>query len=42
VAVRHERAHACLLGQGQSLLVVGFGLLALRGIAPRRNVVEEA
>jgi hypothetical protein len=40
--VRHERAHACLLGQRKGLAVVGFSLLALRGIAPRRNVVEEA
>jgi hypothetical protein len=40
--VRHERAHACLHGQRKSLAVGGFSLLALRGIAPRRNVVEEA
>src|SRR5262245_18973005 len=30
------------VGQGEGLLVVGFGLLDLRGIAPRRNLAEEA
>ena len=42
VAVGHERAHAELLGQGEGLAVVGFGLIALRRLAPRRNVAEEA
>ena len=42
VAVGLERAHAQLLGQGEGLAVVGFGLLALRRLAPRRNVAEEA
>ena len=32
VAVRLERAHAQCLGQGQSLLVVGFGLRGIGGI----------
>ena len=42
VAVGQERAHAELLGQGEGLAVVGFGLLALRRLAPRRNLAEEA
>ena len=37
-----ERAHAEFLGQGEGLVVVGFGLLALRGLAPRGNIAEEA
>jgi hypothetical protein len=37
-----ERAHAEFLGQGKGLAVVGFGWLDLRGLAPRRNVTEEA
>ena len=41
VAVGLERAHAELLGQGEGLAVVGFGLLDLRGIALRRNLAEE-
>ena len=36
VAVGHERAYAELIGQGESLAVVGFGRLALRELAPRR------
>ena len=32
VAVGHKRAHAQLLGQGQGLLVVCFGLLGIGGI----------
>ena len=32
VAVGHERAHAQFLGQGQGLLVVGFGLRDIGGI----------
>jgi hypothetical protein len=32
VAVGHERAHAELLGQGQGLLVVGFGRRDIWGI----------
>ena len=42
VAVGLERAHAQLFGQGEGLLVVGFGLLALWWFALRRNVAEEA
>ena len=42
MAVGLERAHAELLGQGEGLAVVGFGLIALRRLAPRRNVAEEA
>ena len=37
-----ERAHAECVGQGEGLLVVGYGGLALQGIAPHRNVAEEA
>src|SRR5262245_57035108 len=37
-----ERAHAQLLAQGERLAVVGFSLIALRKITPRRNVAEEA
>src|SRR5262249_54590570 len=33
VTVGHERAHAQLLGEGQGLLVVGFGLCGIWGIA---------
>ena len=42
MAVGLERAHAEFLGQGEGLLVVGFGRLDLRGLALRRNVAEEA
>jgi hypothetical protein len=42
VAVGLERAHAEFLGQGQGLPVVGFGRLAFRSLAPRRNIAEEA
>ena len=42
VAVGLERAHAELLGQGEGLPVVGFGLFDFRGIAMCRNVAEEA
>ena len=41
MAVGHEWAHAEFVGQGAGLLVVGFGLSNIRGIAPRRNVAEE-
>ena len=41
VAVRHERAHAERLGQGEGLAVVGRSLARLRGIAMRCNVAEE-
>jgi hypothetical protein len=40
--VRHERTHAQLPGQGEGLAAVCFGLLALRRLAPRRNLAEEA
>ena len=33
VAVGHERAHAEFLGQGEGLLVVGFGLRGIGGSA---------
>jgi hypothetical protein len=42
VAVDHERAHAEFVGQGEGLAVVGFGLRALRWLAPRCNLAEEA
>ena len=42
VAVGLERAHAELFGQGKGLTVVGFGLRDVWGIAPRRNIAEEA
>ena len=42
MAVGLERAHAEFVGQGEGLAVVGFGLLALRGLTLRRNVAEEA
>ena len=42
VAVRLQGTHAQLLSQGEGLAVVGFGRLALRRFAPRRNVAEEA
>jgi hypothetical protein len=40
--VSHERAHPQLLGQGEGLAVVIFSLIALRMLAPRRNLAEEA
>ena len=42
VAVGLERAHAELLGQGEGLAVVIFGLIAVRRLTPRRHVAEEA
>jgi hypothetical protein len=42
VAVRLEWTHAEILGQGEGLAVVGFGLFNLWRLASRRNVVEEA
>ena len=42
MAVGLERAHAQFVGQGEGLPVVGFSLSALRRIAPRRNLAEEA
>src|SRR4029453_7908227 len=42
VAVRLEWAHAKFLGQGEGLAVVGYGGVALGGIALCRNVTEEA
>jgi len=41
VTVGHERAHTKLVSQGEGLLIVGYGLSALQGIAPRRNLAEE-
>ena len=40
MAVGLERAHAEFLGQG--LVVMDLGRLSLRGLAPCRNVAEEA
>jgi hypothetical protein len=37
VAMGHERAHAELLGEGQGLLVVGFGLLGIGGVGVGLN-----
>jgi hypothetical protein len=37
-----ERAHAEFLGQGESLAVVGGGLIDVWGSAPRCNLAEEA
>ena len=42
MAVGRERAHAEFVGQGEGLLVVGFSQRALRRLAPRRNIAEEA
>ena len=42
MAVRHERAHAELVGQRQGLAVGGFALFDLRGITMGGNVTEEA
>jgi hypothetical protein len=41
VAVGLERAHAQLIGQGQGLPVVGFGLFGVRQLAMHRDVAEE-
>jgi hypothetical protein len=41
VAICLERMHAELLGQGESLPVMGFGRFTLRKLAPRRNLAEE-
>src|SRR5215831_17570092 len=41
VAVGLERTHAQLLGQGESLAVVGFGRRSIGGLALGRNVAEE-
>ena len=42
MAVGHERPHAQLRGQGESLPVVGFGLYAFHRIAMRPDLTEEA
>ena len=42
VAVRHERTHPQLLGEGEGLLIVGCGLRTIRRLTPYRNVTEEA
>jgi hypothetical protein len=39
--VGNKRAHAEFLGEGEGLLVVGFGLMALRWLTLRRNGAEE-
>jgi len=39
--VGHEWAHAELIGEGEGLLVVDLGSLALWRLAPRRNLAEE-
>jgi hypothetical protein len=42
VAVRLQRAHAEVPGQGEGLAVVIAGLVALRRLVSRRNIAEEA
>src|SRR5215510_5602770 len=42
MAVGRERTHAEFVSQGEGLAVVGYGGLALRRLAPRRNVTKEA
>src|SRR5262245_1503035 len=42
VTMGHERAHTKLVSQGESLLIVAYGLIALQEIAPRRNLAQEA
>ena len=42
MAMSLERPHAQLHGQGEGLLVVFSSLLTRWGLAPRRNVTEEA
>ena len=42
VAVGLERAHAELLGQGEGLAIMGFGLLAHPEARAARNLAEEA
>src|SRR2546425_4212694 len=37
-----ERAHAEFIGQSEGLLTVGYGGVALPGVAQRRDVAEEA
>jgi len=39
--MRHERAHAEILGQGAGLAVGGFGQLDLQGLALRGDLAEE-
>jgi hypothetical protein len=41
VAVRLERTHIEFLGQGEDMVVVGFGLSDLWGIAMRGDLAEE-
>src|SRR5262245_40017848 len=41
MAVGLERAHAQCLREGKSLLVVSYGVLDLRRLAPRRNLAQE-
>ena len=41
VAVGLQRAHAKLRGQGQGLLVVGFGMRDIRGMALGGDLTEE-
>ena len=41
IAVGLERARPQLLGQGEGLVVIGFGLIVLRGFALRRNLAQE-
>ena len=40
--MRLERTHAEFVGEGESLLVVGFGLVDVWGIMMHSNVAEEA
>jgi Na+/H+ antiporter NhaA len=39
--MRLERAHTQFLGEGEGLLVVGFGLLSLQWRALRCNLTEK-
>ena len=42
MTVRLQRAHAEFLGQGEGVLIVGFGLHGIRRLAPCCDVAEEA
>ena len=42
MTVRLQRAHAEFLGQGEGLLIVGLGLLNIRGLTPCCDVTEQA
>jgi hypothetical protein len=42
VAMGLERPHPQLLGQGEGLAVLSFGLIAFRRLTLQRNLAEEA